>query len=179
MSDMLLSNLQRCALSQFLTAGCSPAKVRSLHQLHLQSRLQCISLCLCTLLLLPLLLHTAPRNGCVGALDTTYVAVASCRGQLAESDLPYKPVDSNACPPNPKRDSMKAALNFKWAQVPRTNIDLARAVTTAPTLISVKADGSAWQLYRSGIVGCSVEAKSDATNRELLGTCLLHSGCIS
>lgn len=108
----------------------------------------------------------ATRNGCSGALDTTYVSSVSCRGQLAEADAPYRQGDSNTCVPDARRDAIRAALNFTWATVPTTNTDLARAVTTAPTMISVKADGRAWQLYRSGIASCNADNKWPATNRE-------------
>jgi hypothetical protein len=50
--------------------------------------------------------------------------------------------------------------------VSRTNADLMRAVATAPTQIGVKADGSAFQYYRGGIVGCSVESKRAVSNRK-------------
>jgi hypothetical protein len=109
-------------------------------------------------------------SGCNGAYLNTYVSSVSCRGQSTELTVPYNFADSNYCPAGDaraaERDSIKATLNFHWAYVPRTNADLMRAVATAPTQIGVKADGSAFQYYRGGIVGCSVEGKRAVSNRK-------------
>jgi hypothetical protein len=112
--------------------------------------------------------YAATRNGCNGALDTDYVSTASCYGQTVELESPYAGVDTNICQPSTTRVGLKNSLNFTWATVPPTTNDLARAVTTAPTMISVKADGRAWQYYVAGIASCSTDSKSSNTNRECM-----------
>lgn len=106
--------------------------------------------------------------GCNGAYLNTYVSSVACRGQSTEQYAPYNSADTNFCSAGDDRaaarDAIKADLKFQWAYVSRTNADLMRAVATAPTQIGVKADGSAFQYYRGGIVGCSVESKRAVSN---------------
>jgi hypothetical protein len=122
-----------------------------------------------------LLLHTVhmiphPENaatmrGCSGAWLNTYFASASCRGQGLEAEFPYDFRDTNKCPVNPNRDSIKAQMNLKWAYVPKTSADLEAAVSYAPTQIGILATG-AFQ-YTTGVVECSRDSNTGySTNRE-------------
>jgi hypothetical protein len=115
-----------------------------------------------SLLLLLLLLLGAAEDGCQGTstLDE-YFASASCNGQGTNETFPYTSTttDSNVCAFSAERADLKTAMNLKWAKVPaRSNDDLMRAVTYAPTLVGVNGANYYWQYYTGGILSCTTAA---------------------
>lgn len=116
-------------------------------------------------------LCAAMYNGCNGAPLSLYFSSTNCRGQGFEAQYPYQAVDTGSCPADALRTSTKAALNLRWASVPKTNAGLMKAVTNAPTVVGVKADGTAFQYYSSGVIPCTTEATATTVNRECWCAC--------
>uniref|UniRef100_A0A383VM75 Peptidase C1A papain C-terminal domain-containing protein n=1 Tax=Tetradesmus obliquus TaxID=3088 RepID=A0A383VM75_TETOB len=103
-------------------------------------------------------------KGCNGAWLDTYFVSASCRGQGYETDFPYNARDTNKCPSNIARNSIKQDMQLKWAEIPSTSDALKSAVDYAPTQIGIMVSNA---FYLAGVIPCKEDSYiTNYTNRE-------------